>query len=113
MAAIIEPGSIAMGLLSESRLSSMCKSGALSSGFAKILNAPEKMKKAALDAKIASHNGIAGSEADKAVDGFVSDVSAALSEGDKIIIAADRTAVFRLAADTVFPPFGKSRTPLG
>ena len=44
------------------------------------------MTKAELVAKIASEGGITQSQADKAVDGFVSAVSAALSGGDKITL---------------------------
>ena len=44
------------------------------------------MTKAELVAKIASEGGITKSQADKAVDGFVSAVSAALSGGDKITL---------------------------
>jgi DNA-binding protein HU-beta len=44
------------------------------------------MTKAELVAKIASEGEITKSQADKAVDGFVSAVSAALSGGDKITL---------------------------
>ena len=44
------------------------------------------MTKAELVAKIASEAGITKSQADKAVDGFVSTVSGALSGGDKITL---------------------------
>jgi DNA-binding protein HU-beta len=44
------------------------------------------MTKAELVAKIASEIGITKSQADKAVDGFVASVSAALSGGDKITL---------------------------
>ena len=44
------------------------------------------MTKAELVAKIASEAGITNSQADKAVDGFVSTVSGALSGGDKITL---------------------------
>ena len=45
------------------------------------------MTKAELVAKIASEGGITKSQAEKAVDRFVSVVSAALSGGDKITLA--------------------------
>ena len=45
------------------------------------------MTKAELVAKIASEGGITKSQAEKAVDGFVSTVSTALSGGDKITLA--------------------------
>ena len=44
------------------------------------------MTKAELVAKIASEGGIIKSQAEKALDGFVSAVSAALSGGDKITL---------------------------
>ncbi len=44
------------------------------------------MTKAELVAKIASEGGITKSQADKAVDGFVSAVSNALAGGDKITL---------------------------
>jgi DNA-binding protein HU-beta len=44
------------------------------------------MTKAELVAKVASESGIAKSQADKAVDGFVSAVSDALSGGEKITL---------------------------
>jgi len=44
------------------------------------------MTKAELVAKIASEVGITKSQAEKAVDGFVSTVSAALASGDKITL---------------------------
>ena len=44
------------------------------------------MTKAELVSKIASEGGITQSQADKAVDGFVSAVSDALSGGDKITL---------------------------
>ena len=44
------------------------------------------MTKAELVAKIASKGGITKSQADKALNGFVSAVSAALSGGDKITL---------------------------
>ena len=44
------------------------------------------MTKAELVAKIASEGGITKSQADKAVDGFVSAVSGALASGDKITL---------------------------
>ena len=44
------------------------------------------MTKAELVAKIASEGGITQSQAEKAVDGFVSAVSVALSGGDKITL---------------------------
>jgi len=46
------------------------------------------MTKAELVAKIASEGKITKSQAEKVVDGFVSAVSAALSGGDKISLAA-------------------------
>ncbi len=54
------------------------------------------MTKAQLVAEIASEVGIARSLAVKAVDGFVSAVSAALSGGDKITLVGFGT--FRIAA---------------
>ena len=44
------------------------------------------MTKAELVAKIASENGLTKSQAEKAVDGFVSAVSGALASGDKITL---------------------------
>jgi DNA-binding protein HU-beta len=44
------------------------------------------MTKAELVAKIASEGGITKSQAEKALDGFVSTVSGALSSGDKITL---------------------------
>jgi len=44
------------------------------------------MTKAELVAKIASEDGITKSQAEKALDGFVSAVSAALSSGDKLTL---------------------------
>ncbi len=44
------------------------------------------MTKAELVAKFASEGGITKSEAEKAADGFVSTVSAALADGDKITL---------------------------
>ena len=44
------------------------------------------MTKAELVAKIASEGGIIKSQAEKALDGFVSAVAAALSSGDKITL---------------------------
>jgi DNA-binding protein HU-beta len=44
------------------------------------------MTKAELVAKIASEGGITKSQADKAVDGFVSAISGALVSGDKITL---------------------------
>ena len=44
------------------------------------------MTKAELVAKIASEGGIIKSQAEKALDGFISAVSAALSGGDKITL---------------------------
>ena len=44
------------------------------------------MTKAGLVAKIASEGGITKSQAEKALDGFVSTVSGALSGGDKITL---------------------------
>ena len=44
------------------------------------------MTKADLVAEIASEGGITGSQAEKAVDGFVSAVSGALSGGDKVTL---------------------------
>jgi len=54
------------------------------------------MTKAELIAKIASESGITKSQAEKAVDGFVSAVSAALSGGDKITLVGFGT--FSVAA---------------
>jgi DNA-binding protein HU-beta len=54
------------------------------------------MTKAQLVAEIASEAGIARSLAEKAVDGFVAAVSAALSGGDKITLVGFGT--FRIAA---------------
>jgi len=44
------------------------------------------MTKADLVAKIANDNGITKAQADMAIDSFVSAISAALSEGDKITL---------------------------
>jgi DNA-binding protein HU-beta len=54
------------------------------------------MTKAELVAKIASEAGITKSKAEKALDGFVSAVSAALSGGDKITLVGFGT--FSVAA---------------
>ena len=54
------------------------------------------MTKAELVAKIASEGGIIKSQAEKALDGFVSAVSAALSGGDKITLVGFGT--FSVAA---------------
>ena len=54
------------------------------------------MTKAELVAKIASEDGITKSQAEKALDGFVSAVSAALSSGDKLTLVGFGT--FSVAA---------------
>jgi DNA-binding protein HU-beta len=51
------------------------------------------MTKAELVSKIASEGGITQSQADKAVDGFVSAVSDALSGGDKITLVGFGTFI--------------------
>ncbi len=54
------------------------------------------MTKAELVAKIASEGGIIKSQAEKAVDGFISAVSGALAVGDKITLVGFGT--FSIAA---------------
>ena len=52
------------------------------------------MTKAELVAKIASEVGMAKSLAEKALEGFISTVSAALSGGDKITLVPRNIAIF-------------------
>jgi DNA-binding protein HU-beta len=55
-------------------------------GFHHLTLRRKRMTKADLVAEIASEGGITGSQAEKAVDGFVSAVSATLSGGDKLTL---------------------------